>query len=176
MHLASSIYISFGSVYVAVSVNPFHTSTFWKKMVSFSLFILINSQNIVNEYAWALTALPRRALLNCQCSCPKDGKWYHDITPWHHVMSWHHMTWDSEPEQVNPSENHILQLGDLDLWPMNFTFKLIRDIVKVNPSTKFLVGTSNGSARRVLTNRQGGLDGVGGAVIGGAPIKTLLIL
>ena len=36
---------------------------------------------------------------------------------------------------------------------MTLTFELIRDIVKVNPSTKFWVRASNGSARRVLTDK-----------------------
>ncbi len=37
---------------------------------------------------------------------------------------------------------------------MTLTFELIRDIVKVNPSTKFRVRTLNGFAGRVLTDGQ----------------------
>ncbi len=50
--------------------------------------------------------------------------------------------------------NHVFQPGDLDLWPMTLTFELIRDIIKVNASTKFRVCMSNGSAMRALTDRQ----------------------
>ena len=78
----------------------------------------------------------------------KDVKWSHDATLWCH-------TWQSEPAQVNLSENpknRVFQPSDLDLWPLTLTFKLIRDIVKVNPSIKFWVRTFNGSARRALTD------------------------
>ncbi len=39
------------------------------------------------------------------------------------------------------------------LWPMNLTFELIRDFIKLNAFTKFWVSTSNGSPLRVLTDR-----------------------
>ncbi len=78
------------------------------------------------EKVWALTALPRRALfvsiLVQRC---------HDVTPWRHVTSWRHtvrshdiiiMSWQSEPAQINPSENPKITFFNLatlsfDLWP-----------------------------------------------------------
>ena len=40
-------------------------------------------------------------------------------------------------------------------WPLTYdlTIELVRDIIKVNPCTKFRDHTSNGSAVRVLTDR-----------------------
>ena len=46
------------------------------------------------------------------------------------------------------------QLDDLDLWPMTLTFKLVQDVIKINPCTKFQDSTPNGSTVRALTDRQ----------------------
>ncbi len=40
------------------------------------------------------------------------------------------------------------------LWPMTLPIKFLRDMIKVHPSTKFEVCTSNSSSVRALTNRQ----------------------
>ncbi len=86
-----------------------------------------------------------------------DVTWRHDIVPWRQVTSqrystWHHIIWPREPAQINLSENHAFQPSNLDLWPTTLTFELIRDIVKVNPSTKSGVCTFNGSAGKALTD------------------------
>ncbi len=119
-------------------------------------------------------ALPRRALFvsilaqnsskDVKTSCRDvmtpyhDITWRHDVVLWcHNVMLWRHMTsgvMKNWPCVIHPAETSkitFFQPGDLDLWPM--TFELIRDIVKVNASTKFRVCMSNGSAVRALTNR-----------------------
>ncbi len=51
---------------------------------------------------------------------------------------------------------------------MTLTFELIRDIVTVNPSTKFRVRMSNGSAVRALTDGQ--TDGLTGPILYPRPL------
>ncbi len=53
---------------------------------------------------------------------------------------------------TDPWLKPLFQPSDLDFWPM--TFKIIQGIIKVNPSTKFWVHASNGSAVRVLNYRR----------------------
>ena len=89
---------------------------------------------------------PPATCLPCQYSCQQYVMTCREVT-------WRHRTWQSVPVQANPSENHVFQRSNLDLWPMTLTFQLIRDMVKVNLSTKFWVRMSNGSAGRALTNR-----------------------
>ncbi len=62
--------------------------------------------------------------------------------------------WIYTCQPVWNSENHIFQPGDLDLWPITLAIQLVRDVIKVNPDTKFLVPTSSGSAVRVLADGQ----------------------
>ncbi len=69
----------------------------------------------MNEITWHW--LPSRIVPSLSALLPKYVKWCHGITCCH-------VTWQSEPAQVNSSENHFFQFSDLDLWPM--TFKLIQ--------------------------------------------------
>ncbi len=46
----------------------------------------------------------------------------------------------------------FFNLDEVDLWPMTLTFKLLRDVIKVNPCTKFCDCTSIRSAVRVPTH------------------------
>ncbi len=45
------------------------------------------------------------------------------------------------------------KMASFNLAALTFDLKLVQDIVKVNPSSKCWFHTSNGSARRALTNR-----------------------
>ncbi len=97
--------------------------------------------------------------------------WCHDVVPWRHVTwwrgavtSWRHAgtSYDVRCHDklalcnspIWNFGNHVFQPGDLDLWPW-----LIRDIIKVNASTKFRVCMSNGSAVRALTDTLTHTDG-----------------
>ena len=86
---------------------------------------------------------------------------YCDVTPWCHTMTSHVvMMLQHRPEfSVSLSKwetlgNHVFWPGDLDLWPMTLIFKLIQEVMKVKPCTKFRDHRSNGSAGRVLTEGQ----------------------
>ena len=114
-------------------------------------------------------ALPRRALI-VSILAQKVVKGCQYVALWRHMTSWHcavtsgdvttllHMTSyymtkrTCTDQPIWKSENHVFQPSDLDLWPMTLTFELIRDIVKVNPSTKSGVCTFNGSAGKALTD------------------------
>ena len=82
-----------------------------------------------------------------------------DVTTWSHDVMWRH---DITPYMLRLDicslNQKILKmtcfwLCDLDLWPITLTFALVRDIIKVNPCTKFRGHTMNGSAVRALTDR-----------------------
>ncbi len=80
----------------------------------------------------------------------------YDVT-WRHGVTWC-CTIGQGLVSVRSNEtkpgNYDFQPGDLDLWPMTFTIKLIQDTTKVNRCTKFRDHTSNSSAVRALTDRQ----------------------
>ncbi len=120
-------------------------------------------------------ALPRRALFvsilarksSTDVKTSQDVMpWHHDAVPWRHdvvlwrhdVVLWRHMTsgvMKNWPCVIHPAETSkitVFQPGDLDLGPMTLTFEVIRDIIKVNASTKFRDRMSNGSAGRALTD------------------------
>ncbi len=80
----------------------------------------------------------------------------HDVTTWCHAVTSHcgnaiMSMYTRHP--VKEAKNYVFQDGDLDLWPMTLTSELVRDMVKVNPSTKFWVRMFNGSVARALTDR-----------------------
>ena len=74
--------------------------------------------------------------------------------------------WQTDKQCQNYYTWHVTDVGrNENAWasdvtwrlmtrPMTLTFELIWDIIKVNPSTKFWVRTSNGSVVRVLNYRQ----------------------
>ncbi len=82
-----------------------------------------------------------------------DVTWRYDVMPWRHITPGVMTNWLCVIHPAETLDITFFQPGDLDLWPMTLTFELIRDIVKVNTSTKFRVCMSNGSAVRALTNR-----------------------
>ena len=107
-------------------------------------------QQLIMTDRQKLSSLLWRYVMTSRC----DVMWRHDVRLWRHMMPYNMTKWNCEPSQPTwKSENNVFQPSDLDIWPMTLTFELIRDIVKVNPSTKFWVCTSNGSARRVLTDK-----------------------
>ena len=93
--------------------------------------------------------------------------WRHDVMHWRHMTSWcDSMTsCDVMISRQRPTldicsrksemtfENDVFWPHDLDLWPTTLTSILVRDIINVNPCTKFRDHMSNGSAVRTLTNR-----------------------
>ncbi len=117
---------------------------------------------LYNENTWALTHPPATCPL-CQYSCPNVIKWCQDImlwrhvTPWRHAVTSHNVLCHNKKALSNLHRTHhknVLKSRFLKWrpWPMTLTFKLVRDFVKVNISTKFCVRNSNGTAVRVLTN------------------------
>ena len=89
------------------------------------------------------------------------GKWRHAMTsckvmPWCQVTSWHRNIGQGlvSVHSIRKPGNNVFELGDLDIWPLTLTIKVMQDIIKVNPCTKFGDHTSNGSAVRALTDRQ----------------------
>ncbi len=75
-------------------------------------------------------------------------------------VKWRHMPWQKwiygfiyTGHTTKKSEKHVFQNGDLHLWPVTLTFKLIQDITKDNVQTE-TVQTPNGSAGRALTDRR----------------------
>ena len=111
----------------------------------------------------------------CHYFCPKDlltliiasmtSRWRHmtscDVM-WRHVTSQqcdmtYYVITKWTVHSFSPFiclENHVFWPGDLDLWPMTLSIKLVRDIVEIHPSTNFRVRMSNGSAVRVFTDRR----------------------
>ena len=62
--------------------------------------------------------------------------WRRDNVPsrqvtWYQMAPYVMTKWIYIDQSIRSSENHVFQLGDLDLWPMNLTFKPSRDIIKV---------------------------------------------
>ena len=84
----------------------------------------------------------------------------HDVMMSRRSITWHQMSWQNVSAQstkiLPPKSPKITFFSTWRPWPMTLTVKLIRDIVKVNPSTKFWVRTSNGLAGRALTDGQTG--------------------
>ncbi len=98
---------------------------------------------------WRHVKLWRHGVMSC------------DIMAWRHVTLWRHgMTSDD----VFLLWHNVLRLIYQKLrksyfstwwpWTLTLTFKLIRDIIKVNVSAKFCVWTSNDSAVNALTDIQ----------------------
>ncbi len=88
----------------------------------------------------------------------RDAVTSHDFMTSRHDVTWRLMSWQKGFVQSSIWSHHknirksCFLNGDLDLWPMTLTLKLIRDFVKVNLSTKFGIRKSNGSVVSVLTN------------------------
>ncbi len=80
--------------------------------------------------------------------------WGRDVILWRHIHTTGHndFTWEFLSGK-NPG-NHIFWPCDLDLWPTTLTYNPSLAKVKVNSYTKNQGRRSNGSAVRVLTDRQ----------------------
>ena len=72
----------------------------------------------------------------------------------HDVISLHDIIYDSRTSQRIPYRNMMCLKWRFSGWPMTLTMKPVRDIIKVNPCTKFCDRTLNGSAVRALTDTQ----------------------
>ncbi len=123
-----------------------------------NMFYMIMKLSLKNTKV--LLHLPRPA----GCS---DVMWRRDVMPWRHMTSQRHamtsrdiMTSHHKPVfgicslKSENSGNYVFDLGDLDLWPMTLTIKLVQGNIKINPCIKYRDHMSNGSAVRVLTDRQ----------------------
>ena len=133
---------------------------------SFTNTILVSSGWYIEKWKrLSVDAPPPTSCPLCQCFCRKmswckvttswhDVTWRFDVVAWRHVTLWSHgMTSDD----VMTEYTKKLRKSRFSIWwpwPLALTFKLIRDIIKVNASTKFWVSTSNGSAVSALTYRQ----------------------
>ena len=84
----------------------------------------------------------------------RDLTWRHDVILWCHMKSHRGpLRFDMGiPFRQKPG-NHIVWPYDLDLWPITLTYNPSLAKVKVNPHTKNQGHRSNGSAVRVLTDR-----------------------
>ncbi len=97
---------------------------------------------------------PSRVVPSFRYSCLKDMAGRHvtsyDITAWYHVTSYAMVM-----NLYRPTHQKVKKscFSTWRPWPMTLTLELIRDIIKVHPSTKFKVCMSNGSAGRALTDR-----------------------
>ena len=117
------------------AVHPYHNKTV-HRVKSIKL----------NENAWAVTALlvsflaQRRQMTSCR-----------DVMTSHHNITSCHKTWQRESAQVNLSKTCF---SIWQPWPMTLTIGLMRDVIKVNPYTRFWVPRSNSSAVRVLADGQ----------------------
>ncbi len=78
------------------------------------------------------------------------------MTSWRHTLTSYDILWQDKMNRHISTHMKLTfsQFSDLDLWPMTLPFKLIRNIVKVKPHTKFCVPMSNASAVRAFTNGQ----------------------
>ena len=74
----------------------------------------------------------------------------------HDVMMPHHRpsVWYQSTQIRKPWKKWFFGPGDLDLWLMTLTIELVREVIKVNPCAKFHDHMPNGSALRVLTDKQ----------------------
>ncbi len=77
------------------------------------------------------------------------------MTLWHCMTSRGVFCHDRENVQ-RLTHPKLRKPGDLDCRPTTLTFKVIRDTIKVNVSTKFWVCTSNGSAVRAFKETKAG--------------------
>ena len=89
------------------------------------------------------------------CSC--DVVWLHNVI---YVMLWCQWRHIRMPHNVMINSNKKTpEITFFDLMTLTLTIKLVWDIIKVNPSTKFHDPTPNGSAMRALTDRLWDTDG-----------------
>ena len=95
----------------------------------------------------------------------KDVKWHHEVTLWCHVTSWRHAVMSygvishdkMNLYNLHKSHNQKVRKSCFSKWrprPLTLSFKLLRDVIKGNVHIEFRVHIPNGSAVRVLTDRQ----------------------
>ena len=113
---------------------PMKTPERWRALQRRALFVSILAQKLSKD-----VKTPCDVMALCR-----------DVMTLHHMISYDMTKWTCPGQPIWKSENYVFQPSDLDLSPITLTFKLIRDIVKVNFSIKFWVCTFNGSAGRAL--------------------------
>ena len=127
------------------------------------LMASITYDTIYDLFQWWLTRKWQRAdwqTPNCLSQHLENSPIIHNpniySTLWFVYLEWKRLSvdalWQSESNQN--TQKHVFQSGDLELWPMTLTIKLIQDIIKSNPHTKLWVGLSHGSAMRALADGQ----------------------